>query len=355
MDREERIARRLARNKLKAKRVNDPNSILHYHRRAVDRSDLEALRSAIYMTRKSGDEGIFNDAIIIGNLEIIELLYKSECPRYSDAFCFTRAINRGHVELVQAFRSWGFQWNGSASRCVSLSGNIHLVKMIYEMGIDIDDYLFANVVSTRNMECITFLLERISYGSNTLTEVCRLEDMELLRLFHKEGKYIPSDEDDYEDPYAGAKDLQTVKYLHEEMAIPWHEYSFDSHLHNEHLDILQYLIDSGCTTYIEDIYGLLDMDVSIIKFLHERDVNIDDDIDLAEVRHSEIDSARYYHDNIYRKECDEECKYCHLALEEKKELLWNLWELEIYDDYQSFAQWLPREMIEDTLFLVSVR
>ncbi len=158
-----------------------------------------------------------------GDLDMVMYLLKDNIYMDHKIGALHKAIQKGHLEIIEYFPKHGVDITDKASRVAAESGNIEILKYLMErINIDINECdLIGQAARSGNLDMIKYVIE---LGSNPRA--------------YNDSAIIDAAERGY---------INIVKYLHE-IGLNIHTYS-DRALRmaakNDHSDVVRYLLDHG--------------------------------------------------------------------------------------------------------------
>lgn len=317
------------------------------HWECIVYGDLEGLKEVIEKTSLSCNERLFELSIVTGNLHIVKYLYESGCPMPDS--CIYLAMKHRRENILDYFIEEGFQWDQASIEYACTLCSVEILRKMWSIkDLTFTDNMFYYIARTGDLECIRFLVEKgHHFADYHFAALCQSGNLGSLELVHREGSY---NTDDLNYLFNEVEILEIFKYLHEEMGLSISEYALDDQIIMGNVDIVEYMISIGYKPDEGSAFQALDSGrLDIVKLLHSMDVPFPSDEDVF--AESEDDIGRYYHDHFYDKErCARECKRC---IDLKVETLWNTWYMDDLE-YVAYNQWLPREMLEDIDWILHI-
>jgi hypothetical protein len=184
------------------------------------------------------------------SISTLEIAWKDRSFKGSDwdetDFC-SRVARTNKLELLQWIREEKkCAWDGKTSAVAAEQGNLEMVKYCVANRCPIDAWACANAASIGHLECLKYLHEdvKVPWGSVTASWAAVNGHLHIL-------EYLVEREYDEFDKYACScaaeyGHLNCLKYLHEVAKVPWDSRAVKEAHAYDSLQCLQYLLDNDC-------------------------------------------------------------------------------------------------------------
>ena len=209
------------------------------------------------------------------SISTLEIAWKNRSFKGSDwdetDFC-SRVARTNKLELLQWIREEKkCAWDGKTSAVAAEQGNLEMVKYCVANRCPINASSCRNAARNGHLECLRYLHEDVKVPWDRETAFLAAVNGHLHIL-----EYLVERKYDQYDEYAcmGAAEnghLDCLKYLHEVAKAPWDSKTANRAARNGHLHILEYLVEREYDEYDEYAcacaaeYGHLEC----LKYLHE--------------------------------------------------------------------------------------
>ncbi len=179
----------------------------------------------------------------------------------------------------------------------ALYGNISGISYAINNGSIINKYTVYNAIESNNLNCFTYVLEKIKinendadlYNDDLLSIAINNKSTNIVNYLLKNGFSVDA------DIMASAAyhfDLDFIKMLREKYNCPWNEETIYKAVLSDKQDIVKYCIDNGCP-YDGDIYKYSMYNMNIVKILKSLNIPWDDDIYYYAIKYDNVRFLKY--------------------------------------------------------------
>jgi len=160
-------------------------------------------------------------------------------------FCWR--VAKTNLELLKWIREEKkCEWDEGTLHMAASQGNLKMVKYCVANGCPMDKYACAGAAEYGDLETLKYLHEEVKapWGWTTATAAAENGHLHILEYL------VECDYDEYDESacgYAASDDhFDCLKYLHETAKAPWDFWAVQVAHENNHQECLQYLLDNNC-------------------------------------------------------------------------------------------------------------